>query len=181
MRVLAALVLAISIVPAVAFSAATSPTDDAGLAAELARHRGRMTRVTKRPYRVYQPGALLCAQPNAAPHSPHGDHWIHVFVSHEGRTAMKTGKGGYPVGSLILKQKFLDASGKRTDFYTGMRKREPRFNPKLGDWEFFTLDSSAKKVTSQGKIAACMDCHRQYAKTDYVAREYLTLREQSHR
>ena len=178
MRVLVASTVILSLIPVVAFSGSPSPNSDAGLTASLAHNRKKMVRVLKHPFRVYQPGTTLCAAPvPAPPRSPHGDHWIHVFVSDQGRKAMFSGKGQYPVGSLILKQKFLDAQGKKTDFYTGMRKREPGFNPKLGDWEFFTLDATAKKVTSQGKIAECMNCHQKYGKTDFVVRDYLAVAE----
>lgn len=173
MHILGAVVLAAITFPAAVLSAPNASDDDGGLLRQMALQRGKLTRVTKRPYQVHQPGAQLCAQPNAALSSPHGDHWIHVFVSRDGRKALMSGKETYPVGTLILKQKFVDALGKRTDFYTGMRKREVGYSPQLGDWEFFTLDSTAKKVTSQGKIAACMNCHRQYAQSDFVSREYL--------
>src|SRR5258706_604029 len=73
----------------------------------LTRHRQEMVRVTQKPYRVNWAGAMLCARPNSIPHSPHGGHWIHVFVSPGGTNAMATGKGAYPEGTIILKQKFL--------------------------------------------------------------------------
>jgi hypothetical protein len=140
-------------------------------------HRKEMARVTAKPYRVNWAGSPLCARPNSIPHSPHGEHWIHVFVSPGGTNAMTTGKGTYPVGTVILKQKFLDAGGTNTDFYTGMRKRERGYNPELGDWEFFTLDRGGYMVTARGKIESCMDCHTKYKTTDFVSRRYLTTKE----
>src|SRR4051794_36656394 len=64
----------------------------------LMHHRHEMTRVTSKPYRVEWAGSVLCARPNAIPHSPHGEHWIHVFVSPGGTNVMATGKGTYPAG-----------------------------------------------------------------------------------
>ena len=143
----------------------------------LIHHDKEMVRVTTSPYRVSWAGTPLCNRPNVIPHSPHGEHWINVFVSPSGTNAMTTGKGTYPVGTLILKQKFSDASGTNTEFYTGMRKREQGYNPDLGDWEFFTLDRGGYTVTARGKIESCMDCHAKFKATDFVSRRYLTTKE----
>ncbi|HUR47683.1 MAG TPA: cytochrome P460 family protein [Candidatus Saccharimonadales bacterium] len=148
--------------------------EDEKIWAYLMQHRREMTRVTSKPYRVEWAGSELCARPNSIPHSPHGEHWIHVFVTPGGTNAMATGKGTYPIGTVILKQKFLDDRGTNTDFYTGMRKREAGYNPQVGDWEFFTLDRGGHMVTARGKIESCMDCHTKYKSTDFVSRRYLT-------
>ena len=86
---------------------------------------------------------------------------------------MSTGRGTYPLGTIILKQKLFDAESKRVDFYTGMRKREKGYNPQAGDWEFFALDRKARMVTARGKIESCIGCHQAYAESDYVSRRYL--------
>src|SRR5437868_9230834 len=93
--------------------------EDEKIWAYLIQHRAEMTRVTSKPYHVNWAGSTLCARPNSIPHSPHGEHWIHVFVSPGGTNVMATGKGTYPIGTVILKQKFLDERGTNTDFYTG--------------------------------------------------------------
>jgi hypothetical protein len=143
----------------------------------LGRHRRDLIRITPKPYRINWAGAPLCKRPNYIPHSPHGQHWIHVFVSSIGTNAMATGRGVYPVGTIILKQKFQDAAGEKTEFYTGMRKRENGYNPEMGDWEFFMLNSSGNTVTARGRIESCMDCHAKYPTTDFVSRRYLTTKE----
>ena len=84
-----------------------------------------------------------------------------------------SGKGKYPKGTIILKQKFTDEAAKNTEFYTGMRKRQAGYNPEAGDWEFFTLNRSGHTVTARGKIESCMDCHTKYKATDFVSRRYL--------
>jgi hypothetical protein len=139
----------------------------------LMRHREKMVRVTQEPHRVAWEGVTLCQRPNVIPHTPHGEHWIHVFVSPGGADALTTGKGAYPEGTVILKQKLLDAKGTKTDFYTGMRKRERGYNSELGDWEFFMLDAGGHTVTARGRIESSMDCHAKYKATDFVSRRYL--------
>ena len=121
--------------------------------------------------------AYLCRDPGEVIHGPHNQHWIHVFVSPAGTNAMATGAGKYPAGTMILKQKFLDEEGTNTVFFTGMFKREPGYNPELGDWEFFTLDRSGWRVTASGRIDSCMDCHAMYATSDFVTRKYMTSKE----
>jgi hypothetical protein len=91
-----------------------------------------------------------------------------------GREPLMSGRGIYPEGTVILKQKFSDADGTKSDFYTGMRKREAGYNPTAGDWEFFTLDPEREMVISRGRIESCMDCHIKYKATDFVSRRYLT-------
>jgi Cytochrome P460 len=144
----------------------------------LMRHRKEMTRVTSKPYHVKSVGSPQCYDPDSFPHRMHEEHWIHVFVSPSGTNAMATGKGTYPVATVILKQKFWDAGGTNTEFYTGMRKRERSYNPKSGDWEFFTLDRGGQNVTALGNIGeSCMNCHAKYKATDFVSRRYLNTKE----
>lgn len=140
----------------------------------LTTHGKAMVQVTPQPYRVNWRGSALCERPNTVVHSPHGEHWIHVRISAEAAPILKTGKGTYPVGTLILKEKFKDAAGKVTDFFTGMRKRETGYNPDAGDWEYFLLEGQGDQVIARGKIASCIDCHANFADTDFVSRRYLT-------
>jgi hypothetical protein len=87
---------------------------------------------------------------------------------------MCSGHGIYPVGTVILKRKYgpNDASGKVTELFTGMRKREAGYNPQGGDWEYFVTSSDGKVMGSTGALATCMACHQGYSSTDYVTRDY---------
>jgi len=140
----------------------------------LKQQHSEMIRITSEPYHVAWSGASFdCAPVPTVPLSPHGEHWIHVFVTPAGTNVMRTGKGVYPEGTVILKQKFLDRDGEKTELYTGMRKREKGYNVGAGDWEFFTLDGSGQTLTAGGKIESCMKCHARYSDTDFVSRQYL--------
>lgn len=167
---------------ALALAAATSShqaddarnPEDEEIRAYLSRHRAEMIRVTEQPFYVIREGSTLCMSPNATLASPHEEHWIRVYVSPAGYEILLKGQGIHPLGTYILKEKFLDARGEKTDFYTGMRKREPGYNPDLGDWEFFTLDARGQEVTARGKIDSCMGCHRAWKNSDFTSRRYLT-------
>ena len=75
-----------------------------------------------------------------------------------------------------MKEKYLDEKATKTEFFTGMLKREEGYNPEAGDWEFFMLDAPGKMVMARGRIESCVECHQKYAATDFVARDYLKER-----
>jgi hypothetical protein len=133
----------------------------------LARERN-LERVTAVPFNVPMMG---CASGAIG----HEGFWIHVYVTPGGHDMMTTGKGVYPPGTLILKQKFLDAVGKKTELFTGMLKREKGYAPQVGDWEFFVLNAQATRVTSmKNELISCATCHESFRDTDFVSRSYLT-------
>ncbi len=77
--------------------------------------------------------------------------------------------GKFPEGSLVLKVKLTDPDHQPGGF-TGMWKREPGYFPAGGDWEYFTVDGPASKITERGKIQTCADCHANYAKGDRITK-----------
>jgi hypothetical protein len=132
--------------------------------------------VTAKPFHVISPSAVLCASPRMvrrAQASPHNGHWIDVYVSRAGYGTMMSGKGTYPPGTIILKQKFQDAAGTQTELFTGMLKREKGYAPQTGDWQFFALNSDATAITSAGNVQSCINCHAPLRATDFVSRRYL--------
>lgn len=149
-------------------------TEEERLSDYVQRHRHEMVRLTQEPYHVSWAGAELCGRPYVIARSPHGEHWIHIHISPKGANVMRTGIGTYPEGTVILKQKFLDAAATKTEFFTGMRKREPGYNPAFGDWEFFVMEARGWLVTARGRIESCMDCHSKYKATDFVSRRCVT-------
>lgn len=144
------------------------------LGAPEATQKDNLVRVTRAPFHVIDPAAAGCRPQTALPSNPHGGHWIDVYVTRAGRAPLVSGKGIYPEGSVILKQKLIDADGTKTDLFTGVLKREKGYNLQVGDWEFFVLDGKASAITASGKLRSCSACHEAYAATDYVSRSYLT-------
>jgi hypothetical protein len=131
----------------------------------LARER-KLERVTAAPFYVPATG---CASVLT-----HQGFWIHVYVTPGGHEMMKTGKGVYPPGTIILKQKFLDMAAKRTELFTGMLKRKKGYAPEVGDWEFFILNDQATQVRSvKDERISCASCHELFNDTDFVSRSYL--------
>ena len=108
--------------------------------------------------------------------SPEREIWLDMFLTHNARAAFIAGERNYPVGTVVLKKKYVrDYDQKKPDIfvqtpilYTGMLKRESGYNSECGDWEFFTVDGDAENLTSRGKLSKCMNCHKNYAKSDFV-------------
>lgn len=175
--------------------------------AELAFQRAKLLKATNEPHPVFDRSTralamTACIAPirpeeeKARPENPHGGFSILVYLTHNGREMMATGKGAYPVGTVILKEKMLsvavpnqapanqapNANNKAhgppapqytTALFTGMLKREMGYNTAGGDWEYFVVNGDAKKLLARGKIDSCIDCHQAYKETDYVTRAYM--------
>jgi Cytochrome P460 len=131
----------------------------------------KLVRVTSKPFFV---ATILCE--GAPPDDLHDGFWIHVYVTQKGRDTMMSGKGVYPKGTIILKQKFKDEAGTKTALFTGMLKREKGYDPEVGDWEFFVLNSEATAVRQARNIQSCIDCHAPFRASDFVSRRYLTAK-----
>ena len=135
----------------------------------------KFSRVTKNRLSIAPAGSIQCAAPVPLDHSAlvsKKDASIHVYVSPEGVAAMKTNGVIFPVGTLILKEKFPTATAKSPELYTAMLKREQGYNPGCGDWEFFTLDGARGAITARGRIESCIKCHKYYSTSDFVTKTY---------
>jgi Cytochrome P460 len=137
-------------------------------------HPRKLVRITAEPFHVEAADLALCRGP-IGPSDPH-DGWIHVYVTQRGQQVMQSGKGVYPPGTMILKQKFSDADGKKAEYFTGMVKRAKGYDPEAGDWEFFVMNSEATVVRPPLNVQSCVDCHAPFRATDFVSRRYLTAK-----
>lgn len=126
--------------------------------------------------------ALLCAMPRpagrrvAAPgsQSPHDTAFISVYVNHVGRRAMMTqAKPRFPVGSIIVKEKFETFDGQKPELLTVMMKREPGYDSARGDWEYMVVDGGVSEIRARGALGSCKGCHLERESDDYIFRSYL--------
>jgi Cytochrome P460 len=134
----------------------------------------KMVRITAEPFPVDAAQMRACRSWKSS-NDPHQG-WIHVYVTQQGQDVMRSGKGVYPPGTVILKQKLSDAAGKNAQSFTGMVKREKGYDPGAGDWEFFVMNSEATVVRPPLNVQSCVDCHAPYRATDFVSRRYLTAK-----
>lgn len=142
---------------------------------DLARNRKDLTRITSRPVRMERPSAQLCMSPypaGTAHPDPHLEWAIHVYATGPGVAPMWDPYETFPVGTVLLKEKFDPRDPGHPELFTGMLKREAGFAAEEGDWEYFTLDGAITGVTARGKLRACVECHRGYRQSDFVTKQY---------
>lgn len=142
--------------------------------ASLAKYR-EWTLVNPTPQLMDPLPAISCAIiPGRQEPSPHLHKYVSVFVNPVGRAEMMTKESPkFPVGSMIVKEKFGSPDSTMPEMLTAMIKREAGYNPDSGDWEFLVLDGAASKIIEQGKLTRCSGCHRPYQHSDFVTRTYL--------
>ncbi|HEX4140550.1 MAG TPA: cytochrome P460 family protein [Candidatus Methylacidiphilales bacterium] len=134
----------------------------------------QFTKVTPHPLHMSQAVAMLCVQTPLNAPSPHVDKYFDVYISSPEAFVIKSGIGTYLEGTVILKRKYSDPDGKKTELFTGMIKRAPGYNPQSGDWEYFTLSGDGAHVEQSGQLQSCMSCHQAYSASDFVTRDYFT-------
>ena len=133
-------------------------------------------RVTDVPHPMADSTAALCRpvyNTNIHEGSPFGPAYCHVYVTTEAKEPMASGEGHYPAGAVIVKAKLESKESRDPVLYTVMRKMEKGYDAEHGDWEYAVLDGPNKRVLSRGRIDSCIECHTQYASTDYVTRAYV--------
>lgn len=131
-----------------------------------------MTRVTEEPYRMSPETIGRCLI--WGHDDVHGSRFCDVFVTPNAVETMRSGTGTYPVGTVIVKAKYPDTNREsRIELYTVMRKMSDGYAPEFGNWEFSVVDGDARHVHARGKISSCLECHVNYAATDFVTRTYI--------
>jgi hypothetical protein len=133
-----------------------------------------------KPQLVVSHLAALCTTPTpemirVEDHNPHMNKYINVFVNPDGAEPFLSRQTPHFLeGTVIVKEKLSTETSVEPELLTVMVKREAGFNPKYGDWEFFTFNGAATKVTARGKIESCQECHVMRQDQDYVFRGCLS-------
>lgn len=142
--------------------------------------------VTPQPVDMTPTISLSCVGPSTwdmAP-NPHSRRVFRVFVNKTGKEGLLSdGKKPFPVGSMIVKEKYLRPSGgkdwepvklaedAKPELLTAMVKREKGFDPKNGDWEYIVIAGDLSKKTSEG-IEHCAKCHLSRKNQGFVFGSY---------
>jgi hypothetical protein len=67
-----------------------------------------------------------------------------------------------------VKAEYTSATAANANKLTIMVKMSPGYDPENADWWYGVYDRSGTKATMQGKIAFCIDCHKDASATDYL-------------
>jgi hypothetical protein len=174
--------LAAVVAAALTGMATRATNDDFSFDAAQLKDTNVWNKVNTEPYRTSGAVDFLCgrsikkASEPVRKKNPHEATFITVYVNNAGREAMIAKEAQtFPQGSVIVKEKLnsrLEGSNKPV-LYTIMRKREPGFNPNIGDWEFAVVGPNGKDVQEIGKLKNCQSCHRPKRESDFVFRSYV--------
>jgi Cytochrome P460 len=135
-------------------------------------------RVTDTPRLMAPSVAALCAPITSKELAkkiggPHAEAYFHVYVNTTGeKQFFSTKQASYPVGTMIVKEKFTRAQNAPVDLLTIMIKRPKGFSPRNGDWEYVV--SNAKGVRKNFELESCQSCHASKKAQDFVFRDYAT-------
>lgn len=134
----------------------------------------KWTKVNPKPVHMEPFIAALCRGPMSweTKENPHQPKYFTVYVNEKGKVAMfKSGPPTFPVDSVIVKEKLPSETSDQVELMTVMVKRAKGFDPKHGDWEYFTTRGVGPE-TSQDDVAKCQSCHESAKSNDYVFRSY---------
>lgn len=90
---------------------------------------------------------------------------VQIWYSTNIRTLMGESAFTVPEGTVSIKTG--DTTGSGIDEIVVMIKKPAGFDPEHQDWSYEFRDG-AGAMKDQGKIADCIDCHRDFAGTDYL-------------
>ncbi|MDB2687538.1 cytochrome P460 family protein [Mariniblastus sp.] len=148
-------------------------TSSASVAAQtVSGDEEAMHRITETAFRMSPPAATLC-KIDATESPPHVGYYCHVFANSVALETIKSGRGEYPLGSIVVKQKYASRLIQNTELFTIMRKMKEGYDDENGNWEYSIVDSTGSNIQLRGREASCIQCHAYYKETDFVSRVYL--------
>lgn len=138
-----------------------------------------------KPFAVWNPLAALCrgatqAEKEEAKANPHLETFITVFVNDKAKQTFAGAKGTFPVGSIVVKEKWVASDGNFYDsnpklklkLMTVMQKREKGYHPSGGDWEYLVVGGNGN-LQERGKIQRCQSCHQKQKASDFLFKSYM--------
>jgi len=120
--------------------------------------------LTPHPENVSMYIYLLCTLPSpeqmAFAESEHGERYLNVFVNQTGAPTMaEVGQREFPVGTVIVKEKLLEAEATSPSALGLMIKRELGFNPEGNDWEYVYRNEQGEIFRGPERLPNCQACH----------------------
>ncbi len=129
-------------------------------------------RLTPDGYSVPPQRSALCTSLAPVPpprsaeaYGPHANMFVRVFANPLAAGALNS-RRAFPEGSILVKEKLLDARSGIPSAHGVMIKRRKGFNSSTADWEFLFYPSERA-----ASFTNCADCHRS-ARHDFVFGSY---------
>ncbi len=102
----------------------------------------------------------------------HGSSWVKIHVNELAESTYLSAGTPYPECAKIVKSHYFDAEGTQIDDLAVMVKMPSGYDTENGDWWYGNYDKSGTIAKRQGRLfSACITCHKQAAKTDYLFSE----------
>ena len=117
--------------------------------------------------------APLEDKPQKNPHEKGNQTFARVFANDLALNEIYKSAPRFPAGSIIVREKLLNAEDTKPELVTVMVKREKGFSAKTGDWEYLVIDGAMDKINKRETVGSCSKCHAQAAPTDFVFKTYL--------
>lgn len=137
--------------------------NDRALAERYLKYRELVRLTAERINNLFENYTDLCIDPSHIL-GPHFERSIHLYANPVALAA----KGRiYPLGALIVKEKFASAADMVPDIITVMEKTGNL--GRVEDWKFTMVRVSDRTVIRDGFKVSCSDCHSRYDKTDFVS------------
>ena len=112
-------------------------------------------------------------KPQKNPHEKGVQTFARYFANDLANTEIYKDVPKFAVGSIIVREKLLNAEDATPELVTVMVKREKGFSGKTGDWEYLVVEGSLDKVKQREKVGSCSKCHASAENTDFVFKTYL--------
>lgn len=146
-------------------SAAVAREDDATLRRFLDYRK--LPRVTDQQIDVEASVRMLCIDPKTI-YGPHLKPGLHLYANPKALDAKtRQPSAAYPVGSLIVKEKFETKGGTTPSIITVMEKVANK--GRVDDWQFYMVRLSDRSFVKDEGKTSCTDCHSRYTKTDFIS------------
>ena len=126
--------------------------------------------------KIILPDDSLPARKEKTPKNPHEKGlktFARYFANELAQAEIYKATPKFPEGSIIVREKLLNADDAAPELVTVMLKRETGFSRKTGDWEYLVVEGGLNKVKSSEKVGSCSKCHAAAEQTDFVFKRYL--------
>jgi len=107
------------------------------------------------------------------PHEKGVKTFARVFANEAAQGEIYKDAPRFPTGSIIVREKLLNAEDANPELVTAMVKREKGFSPKTGDWEYLVVEGDLNKISRRERTGSCSKCHANAENTDFVFKTYL--------
>ena len=84
---------------------------------------------------------------------------IRVLTSPEAAAPYRANAARLPVGALVIKEEYADASCSRLRAWTVMRKEPAGYDAAHNDWRWQRVRAADRAVLVDGRVESCISCH----------------------